>query len=159
MSLGEIASRFKAEKGAHNARVLSNEDAQKLGQNGGVTMAKNMPPLGPGALEQGAQQPNGGAQSTSSQPATQNNQNASTTQAAQNSGSSQSGTQPASGESQPTSGANASANATTPQIQNQQSNDTQGSSRLPATATFLPLIGLLGLTSGGIGFLFRKFRK
>jgi hypothetical protein len=51
-------------------------------------------------------------------------------------------------------------NATTPQInRNQQTNDAQGSRRLPATATFLPLLGLLGLASGGIGLCFRKFRK
>jgi hypothetical protein len=49
---------------------------------------------------------------------------------------------------------------TTPQINpNQQSNDAQGKSKLPSTATLLPLLGLMGLMSGGIGLLVRKFRK
>ncbi|HEY1936826.1 MAG TPA: hypothetical protein VGJ33_02715 [Candidatus Angelobacter sp.] len=158
VSLAEISRRFKAEKGAQTERVLSNEDVQKmLSQNGGVTMAKNMPPLGAGPLEQSGQQPNAGSQPASSKPMPQNNQNASTNQPGT---SAQTGTQSQSGanQNQPALGASAN-NATTPQIQNQQANDAQGSGRLPATATFLPLIGLLGLASGAIGLLFRKFRK
>ena len=53
ISLAEVSSRYKAEKGTRNARLLSNEDVQAMLNNkSGVTMAKNMPPLGPGALEQ-----------------------------------------------------------------------------------------------------------
>ena len=156
ISLAEVSSRYKAEKGTRNARLLSNEDVQAMLNNkNGVTMAKNMPPLGPGALEQ----------SGSAQPATQSAQstqpNASTNQQGQVANG-QTGTPPpaqaATGQSADTS-ANAE-NSTTPQInQSQQSNDAQGSRRLPATATFLPLLGLLGLVSGGIGFWFRKFRS
>jgi len=144
ISLAEVSSRYKAEKGTRNARLLSNEDVQAMLNNkSGVTMAKNMPPLGPGALEQ------------STQP------NASTNQQGQIANG-QTGTPPpapaGAGQSADTS-ANAE-NSTTPQInQSQQSNDAQGSGRLPATATFLPLLGLLGLVSGGIGFWFRKFRS
>ena len=163
ISLAEVSSRYKAEKGTRNAKVLSNEDVQAMLNNkSGVTMAKNMPPLGSGALEQGVQ-----AQSTGSQPAAQsapaNQQNAatkSTDQPAQNAASSQAGTpaHAANGQS-PDNGVSAE-NSTTPQInQKQQSNDAQGSRRLPATATFLPLLGLLGLVSGGIGLWFRKFRN
>lgn len=164
ISLAEVSSRYKAEKGTRNAKVLSNEDVQAMLNNkSGVTMAKNMPPLGSGALEQGVQ-----AQSTGSQPAAQsaqaNQQNAatksSTNQPAQKAASSQAGTpaHAASGQS-PDNGISAE-NSTTPQInQQQQSNDAQGSRRLPATATFLPVLGLLGLVSGGIGLWFRKFRN
>jgi cobalamin biosynthesis Mg chelatase CobN len=163
ISLAEVSSRYKAEKGTRNAKVLSNEDVQAMLNNkSGVTMAKNMPPLGSGALEQGAQ-----AQSTGSQPAAQsaqaNQQNAatksSTNQPAQ-AASSQAGTPaPAANSQSPDNGVSAE-NSTTPQInQKQQSNDAQGSRRLPATATFLPLLGLLGLVSGGIGLWFRKFRN
>lgn len=161
ISLAEVSSRYKAEKGTRNAKLLSNEDVQAMLNNkSGVTMAKNMPPLGSGALEQ-----SGSAQNAGTQPATQSAQstqpNASTNQQGQIT-SGQKGTPPpapaGTGQSADTS-ANAE-NSTTPQInQNQQSNDAQGSRRLPATATFLPLLGLLGLLSGGIGFWFRKFRS
>jgi len=139
ISLAEVSSRYKAEKGTRNAKVLSNEDVQAMLNNkSGVTMAKNMPPLGSGALEQGAQ-------------ATQSAQ--SSQQPTQNAAGSQGGTPP------PADNGVSAENSTTPQInQKQQSNDAQGSRRLPATATFLPLLGLLGLMSGGIGLWFRKFK-
>lgn len=148
ISLAEVSSRYKAEKGTRNAKVLSNEDVQAMLNNkSGVTMAKNMPPLGSGALEQGTQ-----AQSAGSQSATQSAQ--STQQPPQNAAGSQGGTPP------PADNGVSTENSTTPQInQKQQSNDAQGSRRLPATATFLPLLGLLGLASGGIGLWFRKFRN
>ena len=150
ISLAEVSSRYKAEKGTRNAKVLSNEDVQAMLNNkSGVTMAKNMPPLGSGALEQGAQA------TQSAQSSQQNAQtNASANQQGQNAASSQGGTPP------PADNGVSAENSTTPQInQKQQSNDAQGSRRLPATATFLPLLGLLGLVSGGIGLWFRKFRN
>jgi len=152
ISLAEVSSRYKAEKGTRNAKVLSNEDVQAMLNNkSGVTMAKNMPPLGSGALEQGTQD-----QSTGSQSSTQSAQ--STQQPPQNAVGPQGGTPPPAASGQP-AGVSAE-NSTTPQInQKQQSNDTQGSGRLPATATFLPLFGLLGLVSGGIGLWFRKFKN
>jgi len=159
VSLAEVSSRYKAEKGTRNARLLSNEDVQAMLNNkSGVTMAKNMPPLGPGALEQ-----SGSAQNAGSQPATQSAQsaqpNASTTQQGQVA-SGQTGTPPPARVGQSANTAASAENSTTPQInQSQQSNDAQGSGRLPATATFLPLLGLLGLVSGGIGFWFRKLRS
>jgi hypothetical protein len=161
ISLAEVSNRYKAEKGTRNAKVLSNEDVQAMLNNkGGVTMAKNMPPLGSGALEQGAQ-----AQSTGSQSGTQSNQqnaqtNASANQPAQNAVTSQGGTPPPAANGQSANNGVSAENSTTPQInQKQQSNDAQGSRRLPATATFLPLLGLLGLVSGGIGLWFRKSRN
>jgi hypothetical protein len=154
ISLAEVSNRYKAEKGTRNAKVLSNEDVQTMLNNkSGVTMAKNMPPLGSGALEQGTQ-----TQSTGSQSTTQNAQ--STQQPPQNAASSQGGTPPPAVNSQSAGRGVSAENSTTPQInQKQQSNDAQGGRRLPATATFLPLLGLLGLVSGGIGLWFRKFRN
>ena len=153
ISVAEVSSRYKAEKGTRNAKVLSNEDVQAMLNNkSGVTMAKNMPPLGSGALEQGAQ-----AQSTGSQSATQSAQSS-------HAANEQRDKMPPAAREEPTcdtadNGVSAE-NSTTPQInQKQQSNDAQGSRRLPATATFLPLLGLLGLVSGGIGLWFRKFRN
>jgi hypothetical protein len=154
ISLAEVSNRYKTEKGTRNAKVLSNEDVQSMLNNkSGVTMAKNMPPLGSGALEQGAQ-----AQSTASQSTTQSAQ--SSQQPPQNAAGTQGGTPPPAVNGQPTGAGVSAENSTTPQInQKQQSNDAQGSRRLPATATFLPLLGLLGLVSGGIGLWFRKFKN
>jgi hypothetical protein len=162
-SLAEISSLYKAEKNTRNARVLGNEDVEKMLSNkGGVTMAKNMPPLGPGALEHSAQ-----PQDTSTQAAVTPNPAPSVPQTTQtdanpqeqNGLTSQTGAQ-SSSENQNAAPATSAENATTPQInRNQQANDAQGGRRLPATATFLPMLGLLGLASGGIGFWFRKFRK
>jgi len=154
ISVAEVSSRYKAEKGTRNAKVLSNEDVQAMLNNkSGVTMAKNMPPLGSRALEQGAQ-----AQSTASQSTTQSAQ--SSQQPPQNAADSHGGTPPPAPAGQSADTSASAENSTTPQInQKQQSNDAQGSRRLPATATFLPLLGLLGLVSGGIGLWFRKFKN
>lgn len=164
IGVAEVSSRYKAERGTRNARVLGNEDVQSMLNNkNGVTMAKNMPPLGRGALEQGGQMQNAGVQAgappAATQPSQQNTEaNASASQPGQSGASSQA-TAP-SGQNQTSAADTEAENSTTPQInQNQQSNDAQGSRRLPATATFLPLLGLLGLVSGGIGFWFRKFRN
>lgn len=163
-SLAEISGRYKAEKGTRNTRVLGNDDVEKmLANKSGVTMAKNMPPLGPGALEQGGQPQTSGAQTAgaSSAGTPSGAQSASAGQQVPSSTTSQGGTpQPASSAGQSATSDTSAENSTTPQInQRQQSNDAQGSRRLPATAGFLPLLGLLGLVSGGIGFCFRKFRR
>jgi hypothetical protein len=164
ISLAEVSSRHKSEKGTRNAKVLNNEDVQAMLNNkSGVTMAKNMPPLGSGALEQGTQAPSTGSQSTAQ--SAQSSQNAQTNAPANQQGrtaaSSQGGTRPpAADKGQSADNGVSAENSTTPQInQKQQSNDAQGSRRLPATATFLPLLGLLGLVSGGIGLWFRKFKN
>jgi hypothetical protein len=164
ISLAEVSSRHKSEKGTRNAKVLNNEDVQAMLNNkSGVTMAKNMPPLGSGALEQGTQAPSTGSQSTAqSAQSSQNAQtNAPANQQRRTAASSQGGTRPpAADKGQSADNGVSAENSTTPQInQKQQSNDAQGSRRLPATATFLPLLGLLGLVSGGIGLWFRKFRN
>jgi hypothetical protein len=163
-SLGEVAAQYKASKGAANARMLTNDDVQKMvADKSGVTMARNMPPLGPGAVPQSTT-----AQSSSTQPTSTQAQSTQTAQAGasasqqgQPSAAQQPGTPPpATTQGQATGSESAAGNPTTPQInQNQQSNDAQGRSKLPATSTFLPLLGLLGAVSGGFGLWFRKFRR
>jgi cobalamin biosynthesis Mg chelatase CobN len=150
-SLGELSAHYKALKGTVNARMLTNDDVQQMVANkNGVTVAKNMPPLGQGSLEQSGTAQNAGPQSSAQNAQTGSSAN----QQGQNAANSQGGTPP------PAQSGVSAENSTTPQInQKQQSNDAQGSRRLPATATILPLLGLLGLVSGGIGFWFRKFRK
>lgn len=160
IGVAEVSVRYKAERGTRNARVLGNEDVQSMLNNkNGVTMAKNMPPLGRGALEQGGQAQNTGSQAST--PTAQAQQQTPANLPGQSVTSSQAGTPPPpTAKDQPVGAGVSAENSTTPQInQNQQSNDAQGSHRLPATATFLPLLGLLGLVSGGIGFWFRKLRN
>lgn len=141
VSLGEVAAQFKASRAAVNARMLTNDDVSKMvSSQTGVTMAKNMPPLGPGVSGLVGQPPRAVAQPGPKQNAPP------------------SGPQSRTGTPPPAQG-QTEAGATTPQIQNQQSNDAQGKGRLPATSTWLPLLGLLGAVSGGIGLLFRRFRK
>jgi hypothetical protein len=168
-SLGEVAARIKAAHGSANARMLTNDDVQKMvSSNSGVTVAKNMPPLGPGAAILNGTSGNtqntmsqtaagSGAQAASSQPS--GSQMAQGTAPA---GQQRTGTPPPvdATQGQPAGQSATAGNSTTPQInQNQQSNDAQGRSRLPATSTFLPLFGLLGIVSGGLGLWFRKFRR
>ena len=82
-SLGELSAHYKGLKGTTNARMLTNDDVQQMVANkNGVTVAKNMPPLGPGSLVQSGQ-----AQQAGSQSATQNTQ--STPQQEQNAANSQ----------------------------------------------------------------------
>jgi cobalamin biosynthesis Mg chelatase CobN len=153
MGVAEVSSRYKAEKGTRNAKILSNEDVQAmLEHKSGVTMAKNMPPLEQNGQAAEAQNATQSAQSTQQTKGLTNQQG----QIA----SGQTGTPPPAPGGQAANSSASAENSTTPQInQNQQSNDAQGSRRLPATATFLPLLGLLGLVSGGIGVWFRKFRN
>ena|SRR5579859_6954933 len=168
-SLAEIAARFKTAKGAVNARTLTNGDVLKLvSEKTGVTMAKNMPPVSPGAIPQsGASAQTATAQPAPAQSATQSTTQSTTqaqtsTQAAQSNPSTAQPSQAGAAESEgQNAGAESSSGAsTTPQInRNQQSNDAQGRSKLPATSTLLPLFGLLGLVSGGLGLWFLRLRK
>ncbi len=146
LGVAEAASRFKTAKTTLNARVLSNEDVQAIvNGKGGVTTAGVA--AGSGSA---AQNGNGDASAIGSQAGSQIATQSTAVQPANEQNNPQ---QPAASET------NAD-NATTPQInQNQQSNDAQGATRLPATSTFLPLLGLVGLASSGFGLWFRRFRK
>jgi hypothetical protein len=144
ISVAEAATRFKTDKTALNARVLSNEDVRLIvnRDSNGRSMALDMPPPNPASAQSTAQPQE--AQS-SAPPAPQGQEPAPSA---------------ATSQQQPADTQTSSDNATTPQInQNQQSNDAQGATRLPATATILPLLGLLGLASAGFGLLFQRFRN
>jgi hypothetical protein len=142
VSLGEVAAKLKAAKGAVNARMLTNDDIGKMaGSQTGVTLAKNMPPLGSSVSGLMAPQgPQGG-------------------QPPQSSVAGQAGTPPPATGAQGQPQTPNAANATTPQVNQPQTHDTQGTSRLPATSTWLPLLGILGAMSGAAGLWFRRLRK
>ena len=149
VSVAEAATRYKTDKTTLNARVISNEDVQLIvnRNSSNRSMAVNMPPTMPNGQSQSADAQAGSSQASSVQ-----------TGSAPSSATAPSATSPS--QVQPADAQTNADNATTPQInQNQQSNDSQGTTRLPATSTFLPLLGLLGLASGGFGLLVRKFRK
>ena len=166
-SLAQISAGFKARKAFANARMLTNQAVQQmLNSKTGVTVAKNMPPLGPGPMPSGASTNEitaGNSAVAPQNPATAPpGAQTGSTSAARGSGQPKAGTPPPvdTTQGQPAGTEATTGNATTPSVNpNQQSNDAQGRSRLPATATFLPLLGLLGVVSGGIGWAFRKFRK
>jgi glucan-binding YG repeat protein len=137
IGVAEAANRYKTDKATLNARVLNNENVLLIvnRNSSGRSMALNMLPTEQNGQPQSADAQTAPAPSTTQAPASAN-------------------------QAQPADAQTNAENATTPQInQNQQSNDAQGTTRLPATATFLPLLGLLGLASGGFGLLVRKFRK
>jgi hypothetical protein len=146
LGVAEAASRFKTNKTTLNARILSNEDVQAIvNGKGGVTTAGLAAGSG-SAPQNGSGEASSLGSQAGSQVATQST-----------------AVQPANEPSNPQQSAATDTNAgsgTTPQInQNQQSNDAQGATRLPATSTFLPLLGLVGLASSGFGLWFRRFRK
>ena len=148
VSLGEVAAKLKSSKGAVNARMLTNDDIGKMtGSQTGVTLAKNMPPLG--SSVSGLMAPPQSTQPGTSQAG----------QTQPGSVAAQAGTPPPAPGAQAQPQAPNAANATTPQVNQPQTHDTQGASRLPATSTWLPLLGILGAMSGAAGMWFRRLRK
>ena len=156
-SLAQIAAQYKTARAGLNARTLTNQDVdQMLSSKPGVTVAKNMPPLGSSAMPSGLTQ---GGVPQQSQP---QNAPSSPETVPKGAGGQEAASPPpvAAPQAQPPGSTATAGAATNPQINpNQQSNDAQGKSKLPSTATFLPLLGLLGLISGGIGLLARKLRR
>jgi hypothetical protein len=53
----------------------------------------------------------------------------------------------------------AAAQPTTPQVGQPKPGEKPPVKELPATSTLLPLLGILGLAGGGIGLIFRRYRK
>jgi cobalamin biosynthesis Mg chelatase CobN len=154
-SLAEVAAHFKTQQNSQNARTITNADVQRLiGSNTNAqttTVASNMPPSGmpvPAPAQTGStpQSATSSASASTAAPAQQQNAPA---QAASN---------PSGASAQSTANAGSS---TTPQINQGQSGNSNRSdnSHLPATSTILPLLGLLGVASSGIGLWYRKYRK
>ena len=131
-SLAEVAAFYKTQANAQH-RTYTNADVprENAGRLGNSVLAANTPP----PLPQGST-----AQGSTAAPSQ------ATQQPAQNA-------QPQETQSQ-TAGT-----ATTPQINQPKSTNENEAGSLPATSTLLPLLGLLGIASGGIGMWYRRHRK
>ncbi len=180
MSLGEVAAKFKSQKPTQNVRTYTNADVERINssmnlrgtninanftpssaQTAAPQSASATPPTQAPATQPAVSIPQSGPPSpfeprlsASARPSPAIRAEGAQSSAAQSSASAQS---EAGNTAQP-----GSENATTPQVNQPQSgrNGGQESGRsLPATSTLLPLLGILGLASGGIGFFFRKFRR
>jgi hypothetical protein len=157
LSLGEVAVQNKTRNGAQYARSYTNTDVQKLlsrNGSGNVMEAANRAPSGVPEPTQNIQ-----VATSSSQNVAQPAQNSSNTPAAEP-GNSGVGQGAAANQTQQNAESSAGNAGTTPQIRQTQSADTQGNAQqLPATSTILPLLGLIGLASSGVGLWYRKSRK
>jgi hypothetical protein len=140
-SLGEIAARYKAERPA-NVRLYTNADAERIVATVKTGSSSATPP-------QDSPQQNSSTASAQNLP--QPPPSGPVSSAATQTGPGRSLAQ--SQDSTPSGG------PTTPQIKQQAQTQPQGSERLPATSTLLPLFSLLGLLSGGAGLWLMRLRK
>jgi hypothetical protein len=171
VSLGEVAARLKGARPTQNVRNYTNADVQRInenmslqGVNVNARLQQSAQPTTPGITVANGQPASSSAQVTTAPPAQAPNQQPQLSASARPSPSIREGQ----AQSVPSSSASAAtqspqeSNATTPQV-NQPKPGTQSgqesSRQLPATSTLLPLLGIIGLASGGIGLVFRKYRK
>lgn len=159
-SLGEVAAKYKSSR-PQNIRTYTNADAQRLsdtmngrGENGNPASAQNAPLIAPQT-----QVANNTASSATTNTATpQLSANMRPSPAIRDE-STQAGGTP---QSSPTASTNEQG-ATTPQLGERsaqsQDNDQETGKRLPASSTLLPLLGILGLASGGLGLFLRRYRR
>jgi LPXTG-motif cell wall-anchored protein len=171
LSLGEVAVQNRTRNGAQLARSYTNADVQNLITRrgvGNIMEAANRAPSGVPAPAQDTQV-------ATSAPASQQNTSSGSTatssaqnvgQPAQNSSNTPAEGSPGVGQgadnqAQQNTQSSAGNSGTTPQIRQAQPTDMQenSSQQLPATSTFLPLLGLIGLATSGAGLWYRKSRK
>lgn len=141
-SVAEVAAQYKTQQNAQGVKTYTNADIppQSSGSMNSPMMASNAQPPLPGssasARSGAAEPPQTQANSgTQQQTAQQTNDNGTTPQV----------NQP---QSQPTQ------SQRSPSQQSQNENQS-----LPSTSTFLPLLGLLGIATSGLGIWYRKHRK
>lgn len=159
LSLGEVSAQNKARNGAQQARSYTNADVQFLISRrgvGNIMEAANRPPSGVIASAQNpAQNPAPSSSQSASQPATSQ-----TTPAAAASSANSNQGQPNSSTNAPSSNEVQRNAGTTPQISQPQPAQTQeNTQQLPATSTILPLLGLIGLATSGVGLWVRRARR
>ncbi|SRR6266481_1491355 len=167
MSVAELAMQHKSQQGARSARTYTNADIEQIvNRKSGVVLANHSSPAwfpsGSASNQTAAANSNAPA---ASQP-TESTIPGSDTQTAQNTtpapqpGTPQDRSQSATQPGPPASGENPNS-ATTPRInQPQPQRSREGETKsLPATATLLPLLGLIGILTGGFGLFYRRPRR
>jgi hypothetical protein len=178
LSLGEVAVQNKVRNRAQNARSYTNTDVQRLlsrNGSGNVMEAANRTPSGIPAAAQNTQAsatttaPSQNISSTASnsvQPVAPTNNSPAVPSGSGvqsgNSGTGQSAMPNAteqSAEAQNAQTDNVANAGTTPQIAQPRRSESQEANRLPATSTLLPLLGLIGLATGGAGLWYRRNQK
>lgn len=170
VSLGEVAAKMKAEKPTQSVRTYTNADVQRINDN------MNLQGVNVNArLQQSTQPTNSGLTVANGQSASSSTQVANAPAApAQNQPQLSASARPSpaireeqtqSAPASPSAETSQSAqesSATTPQVNQPKpgsQSEQEPSRQLPATSTLLPLLGIIGLASGGIGLVFRKYRK
>lgn len=161
VSLGEVAAKLKGQRPNQNVRTYTNADVQRMnenmslqGVNVNVRLQQQSPQSEPATTQAATM-----AQPTppqNQQPQLSASVRPSPSIRSQYAQSAPASTAPAATQPAQESG------ATTPQVNQPKpggQNEQESSLQLPATSTLLPLLGIIGLASGGIGLVFRKYRK
>lgn len=174
-SLGEVASQFKARRPTQNVRTYTNSDVDRMNgsmnlrgtninatitpsstQNANAPESAAVTPVQQAPEMRTAPAPPSGVAQSPFEPRLSASARPSPAIRAE-------GAQSSAGQgSTPETAPAGNQNPTTPQVnqpQSAQNTNQQSQNRLPATSTLLPLLGLLGLASGSIGLLVRKFRR
>jgi hypothetical protein len=136
-SLAQVAEHYRSLRNTQNVKTYTNADipAQNPGSLDNPTLAANIQPPAPRSSASSSPVP---APMPQTAPAPQS-QTSSTSQQTS--------------ESQPAQ------TSTTPQVTESQPTTQNESTGLPATSTLLPLLGLLGIASSGIGLWYHRHRK
>jgi hypothetical protein len=163
MSVAELATQYKSRQGSSNAHTYTNADIEQLvNKKSGVVLANNSSQawVTSGSASSQAQpaQPQPSITANSNAPAAlqrpESTLPGSDAQTAQNTAPAPQPTSQVSEENQNS--------ATTPRINQPQSQpgSREGETKsLPATATLLPLLGLIGILTGGFGLFYRRPRR
>ncbi|HKF23871.1 MAG TPA: hypothetical protein VKE93_20020 [Candidatus Angelobacter sp.] len=166
ISLGEVAASFRATTQPHPLRVYVNPAGQQLEQTYVVTGAAIATNVIPETVVVGQNPPAGTATAQAQQPQPPQNQPPAPQAQNQPSAPQAQGQQPQNQPSAPQAQApqqpanQPPAPSTMPPVPSaQQAEPNQQPSRLPATSTVLPLLGLLGLASSGLAIWLLKVKR
>jgi len=163
MSVAELATQYKSRQGSSNAHTYTNADIEQLvNKKSGVVLANNSSQAwvtsGRASSQSQPAQPQPSITANSNAPAALQRPEStlpdSDAQTAQNTAPAPQPTSQVSEENQNS--------ATTPRINQPQPQpgSREGETKsLPATATLLPLLGLIGILTGGFGLFYRRPRR
>jgi cobalamin biosynthesis Mg chelatase CobN len=170
VSLGEVAAKMKGEKTTQSVRTYTNADVQRInenmrlqGVNVNARLQQSAEPANSGVTVANGQSASSATQVANEPAAPAQNQPQLSASARPSPAIREEQAQSASASPAPETAQSAQeSSATTPQVNQPKpgnQSEQQPSRQLPATSTLLPLLGIIGLASGGIGLVFRKYRK